>query len=255
MHINGATALISGGASGLGAATARRLHGLGANVVLLDLNRELGDQTARQLGARALFIPTDVSKPDQTQAAVDAAVEQFGKIDMLVNCAGIGPIHRTVSKSGPHPLAEFKRTIAINLIGTFDMIRLAAWRMADNPPNEDGERGVIVNTASVAGYEGQVGQAAYSASKGGIIGMTITIARDLGSLGIRVCSIAPGTLDTPLLTSLGEGVGSGLATQAAFPKRTGRPEEYAMLVQQIIENPMLNGETIRLDGGIRMPAK
>ncbi len=255
MEIKNATAIITGGASGLGEATAVRLYSEGANVVLADFNGEKGRALAEKLGERAAFVLTDVTDTAQVQAAVDLTVEKFGRLDLLVNCAGTGIAVRTLSKSGPHNLDLFKKVVEINLIGTFDMIRLAAEKMAKNEPNQWGERGVIVNTASVAAFDGQIGQAAYSASKAGVVGMTLTIARDLSGIGIRVMTIAPGLFDTPLLAALPEEARASLGRQVPFPPRLGRPDEYAMLVQHIVENAMLNGETIRLDGAIRMAPK
>jgi len=255
VDIKNATAIITGGASGLGEATALRLYEAGANIVLADFNDDKGKALEGKLGSRAAFALTDVTNPAQVQAAVELAVSKFGRIDIVVNCAGTGIAMRTLSRSGPHNLDLFKKVIDINLIGTFDMIRLAAEKMAANNPNQWGERGVIINTASVAAYDGQIGQAAYSASKAGVVGMTLTIARDLSSLGIRVCTIAPGLFDTPLLAALPEEAKASLGRQVPFPPRLGRPEEYALLAQQIVENVMLNGETIRLDGAIRMAPK
>jgi NAD(P)-dependent dehydrogenase (short-subunit alcohol dehydrogenase family) len=255
MEIKNATAIITGGASGLGEATAVRLCNMGANVVIMDLNGERGKALAEKLGSKAAFILADVTNTEQNQAAVDLAVSKFGRLDIAVNCAGIGVPMKTLSKNGPHDINLFKKTISINLIGTFDVIRLAAEKMANNEPNQWGERGVIVNTSSDAAFEGQIGQAAYSASKGGIVGMTLTIARDLSSYGIRVMTIAPGLFDTPLLASLPEPAKQSLGKQVPFPPRLGLPDEYAMLVQHIIENVVLNGETIRLDGAIRMAPK
>ncbi|MFZ5643557.1 MAG: 3-hydroxyacyl-CoA dehydrogenase [Bacillota bacterium] len=255
MNIKNATAIITGGASGLGEATAVRLHSAGANVVIADFNEDKGNELVAKLGERAVFSLTDVTNSAQVQAAVELAMSKFGRIDIVVNCAGTGIAMRTLSKAGPHNLDLFKKVIDINLTGTFDMIRLAAEKMAANDPNELGERGVIINTASVAAYDGQIGQAAYSASKAGVVGMTLTVARDLSSLGIRVVTIAPGLFDTPLLAALPEEAKASLGRQVPFPPRLGNPEEYAMLAQQIVENVMLNGETIRLDGAIRMAPK
>ena len=252
MQIAGSTTVITGGASGLGRATAERLHAGGGSVVLLDLARSSGKEVAAGLGDRALFAPADVTSPDEVGAALEAAVARFGGVQGLINCAGIGTAEKTFGKRGSADLTAFSRTIQVNLIGTFNCIRLAAERMASNTPNADGERGVIVNTASVAAFDGQIGQAAYSASKGGIVGMTLPIARDLAELGIRVCTIAPGLFDTPLLAGLPEAARASLGKQVPFPPRPGRPTEYAALAAHIIENPMLNGETIRLDGAIRM---
>jgi len=252
MKISGSTTVITGGASGLGRATAERLRAAGGNVVLLDLARSPGADVAAGLGAGALFAPVDVTSGDEVTAALERAVERFGAIHGLVNCAGIGAAEKAFGKRGPADLGAFARVIQVNLIGTFNCIRLAAAHMAKNEPTADGERGVIVNTASVAAFDGQIGQAAYSASKGGIVGMTLPIARDLAELGIRVCTIAPGLFDTPLLAGLPEAARASLGKQVPFPPRLGRPPEYAALAAHIIENVMLNGETIRLDGAIRM---
>jgi NAD(P)-dependent dehydrogenase (short-subunit alcohol dehydrogenase family) len=252
MQIASSTAVITGGASGLGRATAERLHGGGGHVVLLDLPKSPGKQVAADLGDRALFAPADVTSPDEVTAALDAAIARFGAIHVLVNCAGIGTATKTYGKSGPARLEDFTRVIQVNLIGTFNCIRLAAAHMARNTPTADGERGVVINTASVAAFDGQIGQAAYSASKGGIVGLTLPVARDLAEQGIRVMTIAPGIFDTPLLGTLPDPVRTSLANQVPFPKRLGQPDEYAALALQIITNVMLNGETIRLDGAIRM---
>jgi NAD(P)-dependent dehydrogenase (short-subunit alcohol dehydrogenase family) len=252
MQIAGSTAVITGGASGLGRATAEGLHAGGANVVLLDLPKSPGKQVATDLGDRALFAPADVTSADEVTGALDAAVARFGALHMLVNCAGIGTADKTFGKRGPADLAGFSRTVQINLIGTFNCIRLAAAQMAKNAPNGEGERGVVINTASVAAFDGQIGQAAYSASKGGVVGMTLPIARDLAELGIRVCTIAPGIFETPMLAGLPEPARVSLGKQVPFPPRLGRPAEYGALAAHIIENAMLNGETIRLDGAIRM---
>jgi NAD(P)-dependent dehydrogenase (short-subunit alcohol dehydrogenase family) len=246
------TLLITGGASGLGAATARRFVGAGAHVVLADVNASLGEALAAELGDNARFVRTDVTDETSVQAAVSLALEIFGGLQGLVNCAGIGTAERTVGRNGPHSLQGFVRIVTVNLIGTFNVIRLAAAAMAAGLPNASGERGVIVNTASVAAFDGQIGQAAYSASKGGIVGMTLPIARDLARDGIRVVTIAPGIFDTPLLGGLPEPARVSLGQQVPFPPRLGRPEEYAALAQHIVENEMLNGEVIRLDGAIRM---
>lgn len=256
MEISAITALITGGASGLGAATARRLVAGGANVVLLDRDVEHGEALASELGGSVRFVPADVTSEDEVQAAVNAAVDMYGTLNALVNCAGVGAGMSTFSsKTGVHPLDVFERVIRINLIGTFNCIRLAAASMVENEPNAQGERGVIINTASVAAFDGQIGQAAYSASKGGIVGMTLPIARDLSRKGIRVVTIAPGLFDTPLLAGLPEAARESLGQQVPFPPRLGDPAEYAHMAQAIIENPMLNGETIRLDGAIRMSPK
>jgi len=252
MHVAESTAVVTGGASGLGRATAERLVAGGGRVALLDRPASAGADVARQLGANALFAAADVTNADQVGTALDQARARFGAIQVLVNCAGIGLAQRTVGKQGPARLDDFTRVIEVNLIGTFNCIRLAAAAMAGNVPTADGERGVIINTASVAAFDGQIGQAAYAASKGGIVGLTLPVARDLAELGIRVVTIAPGLFDTPLLASLPEPVRASLAKQVPFPSRLGRPAEYAALALFIIENAMLNGETIRLDGAIRM---
>jgi NAD(P)-dependent dehydrogenase (short-subunit alcohol dehydrogenase family) len=253
VRIDGSAALVTGGGSGLGEATARELVRRGARVALVDLPRSNGAALAAELGAAARFDAADVTSEEQLGAAVAAAAAAFGGLSVLVCCAGIGPPARTVEKDGrPHDLAAFRRVVEVNLIGTFNAIRLAASRMLANEPNADGERGAIVNTASVAAFEGQIGQAAYSASKGGIVGMTLPIARDLARHGIRCCTIAPGLFDTPLLRGLPEEARRSLGAAIPFPSRLGHPSEYASLACQIVENPMLNGETIRLDGAIRM---
>jgi len=252
MRIDGSTTVVTGGASGLGRATAERLVAHGGRVVLLDLARSAGAEVARQLGANAVFAPADVSSADEVGAAIETAVGRFGALHAVVNCAGVAIAEKTVGKRGPADLAAFSLVIQVNLIGTYNVIRLAALRMAQNAPNPEGERGVIVNTASVAAFDGQIGQAAYSASKGGIVGMTLPIARDLAEVGIRVCTIAPGLFDTPLMGMLPEPARVSLAKQVPFPPRLGRPDEYAALACHVIENAMLNGETIRLDGAIRM---
>src|SRR6266545_2653089 len=240
MKIAGSSTIITGGASGLGRATAERLVGGGGRVALLDLPASAGAQVAQAMGPDALFAACDVTSAEDVTAALEAAMKRFGSVQALVNCAGIGPAEKTSGKRGPADL------------GKFNCIRLAAGHMAKNQPNADGERGVIVNTASVAAFDGQIGQAAYSASKGGIVGMTLPIARDLAELGIRVCTIAPGLFDTPMMATLPEEVRASLGKQVPFPPRLGRPAEYAALVLHIMENVMLNGETIRLDGAIRM---
>jgi len=251
MDIEGKGAIVSGGASGLGAATVRRLHAAGANVVIADVNPEKGEPLSEELGIP--FVQTDVREEDQVQAAVDKAAEAEGGLRIAISCAGTGIPIKVASSKGPHPLDAFKVIIDINLIGTFNLMRLAAFSMlSNNEPDEEGERGVCINTASVAAFEGQVGQIAYSASKGAVVGMTIPAARDLADKGIRVNTIAPGLFDTPLLGALPEEQRAALGAQVPFPSRLGRPEEYAQLAQQIVENPMLNGETIRLDGAIRM---
>jgi len=252
MKIAGSTAVITGGASGLGRATAERLVAGGAHVALLDLPRAPGADLARALGDHALWVPGDVTSPEEVERALAAATARFGTVHVLVNCAGIATAEKTLSRRGPADLAAFTRVIQVNLIGTFNCIRLAAAVMAKNEPDGEGERGVVINTASAAAYEGQIGQAAYSASKGGIVGLTLPVARDLAEAGIRVCTIAPGLFDTPLLAALPEAARVSLGKQVPFPSRLGRPAEYAALAAHIVENPMLNGETIRLDGAIRM---
>ncbi len=255
MKISGSTFLVTGGASGLGGATSRLLAADGANVVIADINKEKGEALAAELGTNARFVECNITDEDSVKAAVSAAVSNFGGLNGLVNCAGIGGGEKTVGKDGPHSLDRFKRVIEVNLIGTFNVIRLAAAQMSSQEPNASGERGVIINTASVAAFDGQIGQAAYSASKGGIVGMTLPIARDLARTGIRVVTIAPGLFDTPLLAGLPEDVKVSLGAQVPFPPRLGKPAEYAALAKHIIENEMLNGEVIRLDGAIRMAPK
>ena len=251
MKIEGSGALVSGGASGLGEATVRRLHEAGAKVVIADVNPEKGEPLAEERGAT--FVQCDVREEDQVQAAVDKAAEVDGGLRIAVSCAGTGIPVKVASSKGPHPLDAFKVIIDINLIGTFNVMRLSAFSMlSDNEPDGEGERGVLINTASVAAFEGQVGQIAYSASKGGVVGMTIPAARDLADKGIRVNTIAPGLFDTPLLGALPQEQRDALGAQVPFPSRLGRPAEYGQLVESIVENPMLNGETIRLDGAIRM---
>ena len=250
MNIKSSVFLVTGGASGLGAATAKTLAANGGKVVIADLNLALGKALAKEIDG--IFVKCDVTNEADGQAAVAAAVKTYGAIHGLVNCAGIGTAEKTTGKNGPHNLAGFTRVIQINLIGTFNMIRLAATAMLSNQPNAAGERGVLINTASVAAYDGQIGQAAYSASKGGIVGMTLPIARDLSRDGIRCVTIAPGLFLTPLLQGLSPEVQESLGKQVPFPSRLGRPDEFASLAKHIIENEMLNGETIRLDGAIRM---
>jgi len=253
MQIKNSVFLVTGGASGLGAATARMAAANGAKVVIADLQVDAGEALAKELGGK--FAKCDVTVEADGKAAVETAVKSFGGIHVLVNCAGIGVAERTIGKDAPHDLARFTRVININLIGTFNMIRLAADAMAKAGPNAAGERGVIVNTASVAAFDGQIGQAAYSASKGGIVGMTLPIARDLSRNGIRVVTIAPGLFLTPMLLGLPKEAQDSLGKQVPFPSRLGKPDEYAALAKHIVENEMLNGETIRLDGAIRMAPK
>lgn len=259
MQLANATALITGGASGLGEATVRLFASLGANVVVLDLNEAAGEKLQTKFPDKIRFIKTDVSSESDVQKAVDLALETFGFISIVVNCAGIAPARKIVGKAdgiyGPHALDVFEKTIKTNLIGTFNVMRLTAFAMEKNAPNEEGERGVIINTASVAAYDGQMGQVAYAASKGGIVSMTLPVARDLAKSGIRVMAIAPGLFETPLMLGLPEDARISLGQQVPFPSRLGRPSEYALLAKSIVENPMLNGEVIRLDGAIRMGPK
>ncbi len=254
MQIENRTFLVTGGASGLGAASARRLAAARANIIIADLQAAAGDALATELGAQAVFVATDVTSEASAQAAIDAAIRRFGGLHGLVNCAGILGAARIVGREGPHDLALFQKVVEVNLIGTFNMLRLAAAVMAKNEPTAEGERGAIINTASVAAFEGQIGQAAYAASKGGVASLTLPAARELARFGIRVVTIAPGIFETAMMGAAPEPVRQSLAGQAAFPQRFGRPDEYAQLVQQIIENPMLNGCTIRLDGAVRMAA-
>ncbi len=244
MQIEGNTFLITGGGSGLGAATARLLEESGAKVVVADLKGE---------GVNSRFVKTDVTDEASVQGAVDTALEHFGCLHGAINCAGVASAEKTLGRKGPHSLGSFTQVVQVNLVGTFNVVRLAAEAMAKNEPSgADGERGVIVNTASVAAFDGQVGQVAYAASKGGVVAMTLPVARDLAPLGIRVAAIAPGIFDTPMMAGLPEAARESLGKQVPFPSRLGRPEEYAALVRHIVENPMLNGEVIRLDGAIRM---
>ena len=252
MEINGNTFLVVGGGSGLGEATARIIVEAGGNVLIADINEETGKNVAGDLGEQAKFSRTDVTDEQSVQAAVDTASETFGGLQGVVNCAGIGPAARVLGRKGPHPLDLFEQTIQINLIGTFNVVRLAGALISEGEPKEDGERGVIVNTASVAAYDGQIGQAAYSASKGGVVAMTLPIAREFARFGIRVVTIAPGTFNTPMVETLPEDARESLGQQVPFPSRLGEPLEFAALAKHIIENRMLNGEVIRLDGAIRM---
>jgi NAD(P)-dependent dehydrogenase (short-subunit alcohol dehydrogenase family) len=252
MNLKDKIAVITGGSSGLGGATTREFAAGGAKIVILDLPSSLGPKLAESFGADGLFVAADVASEADTANAIADATARFGTVHIAVNCAGIGRAHRTIGKDGPHPLDLFSQVIQVNLVGTFNVIRLAAHQMAKNAPNPDGECGVIINTASIAAYDGQIGQAAYSASKGGVVGMTLPIARDLASMGIRVCTIAPGTFDTPMLATLPEAARKALGAQVPFPSRLGQPAEFAALARHIVENAMLNGETIRLDGALRM---
>lgn len=255
MKFENSTFIVTGGASGLGEATVRRFHAAGANVVIADLNVERGEKLAAELGSRAVFARTDVTTDADGQACVAKALASFGGLQGLVNCAGVGTPEKVLGKNGPQPLANFAKTVGINLIGTFNMLRLAADAMSKGNPNAAGERGVIVNTASVAAYDGQIGQPAYAASKAGVVGLTLPVARELARFGIRVCTIAPGLFFTPMMESLPAEVQESLAKSVPFPPRLGRPDEYAQMAAHIVENEMLNGETIRLDGALRMAPK
>ncbi len=255
MTIQNKTFLITGGASGLGLATAHMIVANGGNAVMLDINTSAGQEAEAALGANARFVQTDVTSEASVQNAIAVAQATFGGLHGAINCAGIGPAERVVGRQGPHSLASFTKTITVNLIGTFNVIRLVAAVLQTNDPGESGERGVLISTASVAAFDGQIGQAAYSASKGGIVGMTLPIARELAKLGIRVMTIAPGLFETPLLAGLPEEARLSLGQQVPFPARLGQPSEYAALARHILENQMLNGEVIRLDGAIRMAAK
>jgi NAD(P)-dependent dehydrogenase (short-subunit alcohol dehydrogenase family) len=255
MQLKGRTILVTGGASGLGKATVEMVLSAGGNAVILDVNDDAGRAAATSLGDRVRFVRTDVTSEADVLQAVATAVEAFGSVDGAVNAAGLCPAERVLGKEGPQPLANFSRAIQINLVGTFNVMRLAAAQMAKQSPNDAGERGVIVNTASVAAFDGQIGQAAYAASKGGIVSLTLPAAREFARVGIRVMTVAPGTFDTPLLANLPAAARESLAQQVPFPSRLGRPAEYASLVRHIFENEMLNGEVIRLDGAIRMAPK
>lgn len=252
--LKGLVAIVTGGASGLGEATVRRLVQQGASAVICDLPSSNGNKIAQELGEKCAFAPIDVTKEDDVQSALQLSKSKFHKLDIVVNCAGIGVASKTFNfkKNVPHSLDDFIKTLSVNTIGTFNIIRLAVGVMAKNQPDEDGQKGVVINTSSIAAFDGQRGQVAYSASKGGIAGMTLPLARDLECQGIRCCTIAPGLFDTPLLRALPENVRKELAKDVPFPQRLGKPEEYAHLVQSIIENPMLNGCVIRLDGALRM---
>ncbi len=255
MIIKGKTFIVTGGASGLGLATAKMLVENGGNALILDVNTEGGQKAEQSLGKNALFVHTDVTNEESVQKAIDTAISTFGGLHGAINCAGIGPAERILGRNGVHSLASFTKVITINLIGSFNVIRLASAAMQNNEVGADGERGVLISTASVAAYDGQIGQAAYSASKGGIVGMNLPIARELARVGIRSMVIAPGIFETPLLMGMSDEVRASLGQQVPFPSRLGKPEEYASLAKHIIENVMLNGEVIRLDGSIRMAAK
>jgi NAD(P)-dependent dehydrogenase (short-subunit alcohol dehydrogenase family) len=252
MNLEGRSVLVAGGASGLGAATARRLHAGGAHVLVADLDDEHGKELVAGLGDRAEFAGVDVTDAGQVERAVARAAEQPGGLRVSVCCAGIGWAERTTGRRGPHSLEAFQTVVAVNLVGTFNVLRHAATAMAANEPDGGGERGLCVNTASIAAFEGQIGQIAYAASKGGVAAMTLPAARDLAALGVRVCAVAPGVFATPMLRGLPEEAQASLAQAIPFPPRLGRPEEYAELVAHLVANPMLNGEVIRLDGALRM---
>ncbi|MGH2829135.1 MAG: 3-hydroxyacyl-CoA dehydrogenase [Actinomycetota bacterium] len=254
MNLKGKTALVTGGASGLGRACVEALLGAGANAVITDLPNSPGETVAKELGERVRFAAADVTSPEEVRAAIASAVDAFGGLHVAVNCAGIAWAQRIVDKAGPHDYNAFAKVVEVNLIGTFNVIRLAAERIASQAPDGE-ERGVIVNTASIAAFDGQIGQAAYAASKGGVVGMTLPVARDLARLKIRVCTIAPGTFDTPMLALLPQAARDALGAAIPHPSRLGSPAEFGALVRHICENPMLNGETIRLDGALRMAPK
>ena len=255
MQIQNGVFVVTGGGSGLGAATARMLVEAGAKVVLADVNREAGEALAAELGSAAAFALTDVTDADSGKAAIDLAVSRFGRLTGLVSCAGVAPAEKVVGRDAPHKLESFARTVSINLIGTFNMLRLAADVMSKAEPDAGGERGVIINTASVAAFDGQIGQAGYASSKAGVVGLTLPVARELARFGIRVMAIAPGIMETPMLMGMPKEVQDGLGKMVPFPSRLGKPAEFAGLVRHIVENPYLNGEVIRLDGAIRMAPK
>jgi len=255
MNIKDSVFIISGGASGLGLATAQIIIENGGKAILADINEQAGVTAIAQLGDSALFVKTDVTSENSVQATIEQGKKHFGAINGLISCAGIGPAERVLGRKGIHRLATFSKTIEVNLIGTFNMIRLVSAAMSENEPGASGERGVIINTASVAAFDGQIGQAAYAASKGGIVAMTLPIAREFARVGIRVLTIAPGIFETPMLMNLSDEIKASLGNQVPFPSRLGKPAEYASLAKQIIENQMLNGEVIRLDGAIRMTPK
>ncbi|MBB4349563.1 3-hydroxyacyl-CoA dehydrogenase [Aliirhizobium cellulosilyticum] len=255
MLIRDAGFIVSGGCSGLGAATVRMLAEAGGRVMIADLDRDKGEAIAQEFAGSVSFVHTDVTSAGDGEAAVAAALETFGNLRGLVNCAGIAPAQKVIGRDGPHELENFARTINVNLVGSFNLLRLAANAIRDSEPDAEGERGVIVNTASIAAFDGQVGQAAYAASKGGIAAMTLPIARELARYGIRVMTIAPGVFETPMMAAMPEEVRHALGSSVPFPPRLGRPSEFAALVRQILENTMLNGEVIRLDGAIRMGAR
>jgi 3-hydroxyacyl-CoA dehydrogenase/3-hydroxy-2-methylbutyryl-CoA dehydrogenase len=255
MNVNDVRAIVSGGASGLGEATVRKIVRNGGKAVIADRDTERGQKLAEELGSSVLFLEVDVTSEDDISKMLDRSIKYFEKINTVVNCAGIVVGEKVVGRDGPHRLNSFSKVVEVNLIGSFNMIRLAAERMQHNTPNDEGERGVFVNTASIAAFDGQIGQAAYSASKGGVVGMTLPISRELARYGIRVMTIAPGLFETPMFSQLPEEAREALGKMTPFPKRLGQPYEFGKLVLSIIENPMLNGEVIRLDGAIRMQAK
>jgi 3-hydroxyacyl-CoA dehydrogenase/3-hydroxy-2-methylbutyryl-CoA dehydrogenase len=256
LQVEDSVALVTGGVSGLGLGAAGRIVAMGGQIVMMDINEEMGKTAQAELGDRSRFIVCDVTVPEEVTAAVDAAAETFDGIDILVNAAGVAPAQRVLSRDGTmFDLDLFRFTIGVNLIGMFDVIRNTARVMAANTPNEGGERGVVINVASIAAFEGQVGQAAYSASKGGVVAMTLPLARDLASSGIRVNTVAPGIMDTPLLADAPQELRDSLAKLHVFPQRLGTPEDFAHLVTSIVENPLLNGEVIRLDAATRMPPR
>ena len=255
MQIQNGVFVVTGGGSGLGAATARMLVEAGAKVVLADVNRDAGEALAAELGSAAAFALTDVTDADSGKAAIDLAVSRFGRLTGLVSCAGVAPAEKVVGRDAPHKLESFARTVSINLIGTFNMLRLAADVMSKAEPDAGGERGIIINTASVAAFDGQIGQAGYASSKAGVVGLTLPVARELSRFGIRVMAVAPGIMETPMLMGMPQEVQDALGKMVPFPSRLGKPAEFAGLVRHIIENPYLNGEVIRLDGAIRMAPK
>ena len=255
MQSSGKTFIVTGGASGLGEATIRKLVQEGGKAAIFDVSDEQGEKLAQEMGDSVIYCHTDVSDENSVQEGIQKVLDSLGRIDGVINCAGIGIPSKVLGKKGPMPLDYFNKTLQINLVGSFNVVRLAVEHIAENEPNEEGERGIVVNTASVAAFEGQIGQVAYSASKGGVVGMTLPLAREFAPHGIRVVTIAPGLFDTPMFASLGDEVRQSLAKQLPFPSRFGKPSEYAQMVSSIIANPVLNGETIRLDSAMRMQPK
>ena len=255
MEVKGCVAIVTGGASGLGEACVRMFADNGARVVIADLTSDKGEQIASEIGSNALFLRTNVADEEDVKTTINEAVEKFGTLHIAVNCAGIGIPAKVLGKEGPMSMADFEKVMKVNLMGTMNIIRFAAQKMASNSPNEEGERGVIINTSSIAAWEGQIGQTSYSASKAAITGITLPIAREFAELGIRVMTIAPGLFDTPMLRGLPDKVKESLAKMVPFPSRLGKPSEFAMLARHIVENPMLNGSTIRLDAALRMAGK